>query len=104
MARHNDRQQYTTTPENSKETSKLSNRHGNSLRVAAGPAFVVWLSHPGRKLRGFITWSETAVAELSPNIRDAWHFPSAKAASDSVARSFGPMVEGFSVAVFPTRI
>ena len=56
---------------------------------------------PNTLRRGFITWSETAVAELSPAIQDAWHFPSVKAANDSVSRAFGAQAEDYGVAVFP---
>jgi hypothetical protein len=70
---------------------------------AKGPGFVVWLTSSNRKIKGFISWSETGVAELSPIVREAWHFPSLKAANDSVARGFGPVADHLGLAVFPVR-
>lgn len=83
------------------ETVRDKSSAPSSTVVARGPGFVVWLSASNGKTEGFITWTETAVAELSPRIHDAWRFPSVKAANDSVACAFGAAIENYAVAIFP---
>jgi hypothetical protein len=68
-----------------------------------GPGFVVWLSAPGARVEGFITWAETGVAELSPAMRDAWRFPTLTTANSAAGRAFGPLIEGCAMAVFPAK-
>jgi hypothetical protein len=94
---------YATQSPPCKTSDTLRNKSSASSKaaIARGPGFVVWLSGSNGKTRGFITWTETAVAELSPGIQDAWRFPSVKAANDSVARALGPAVENYAVAIFP---
>jgi hypothetical protein len=103
MAADSDRKHHSTPSQNTKRYNALRDkcRASSSTVIARGPGFVVWLSGSNGKTRGFITWTETAVAELSPGIQDAWRFPSVKAANDSVARALGPAVENYAVAIFP---
>jgi hypothetical protein len=63
--------------------------------------FIAWITSPHSRTRGFIVWAETAVADLSPNIQDAWHFPTAKAAKDSVSLAFGFQAKDYKVSIFP---
>jgi hypothetical protein len=63
--------------------------------------FIAWVTCPNSRIKGFIVWAETSVAELSPNIQNAWQFPTTKAANDSVSRAFGAQAEDYGVAVFP---
>jgi hypothetical protein len=103
MAPHSSHPHPITPSRNHKRRDKSRNKYSTSSTtiVARGPGFVVWLTAPNGKTQGFITWAETAVAELSPAIQDAWHFPTVKAANDSVSRAFGAQVEEYGVAVFP---
>lgn len=102
MARNSSRLNNNTHPKKPQYSNQLGDRSPlKSVCLVSGPGFVVWVSAPNRRLRGFITWSETAVAELSPALRDAWRFPSLKAANDSAARALGPAYEHFSTATFP---
>lgn len=97
---HNHNNTYSKNNHKSSDLEHIS-QTPSKVALARGPAFVVWVSATNGKTRGFITWAETAVAELSPYILDAWHFPTAKAANDSVARALGPAAEDFGTAVFP---
>jgi hypothetical protein len=62
-----------------------------------GPGFVVWLVT--RRSKGFVTFTSTGVAELSPHIKDAWRFPSRKAANDNVCLALGHRVRDAEVKV-----
>jgi len=103
MVAHSGRKYRSTPSQNTKQHKALRDKSSppSSAVVTGVPGFVVWLSAPNGKTRGFITWAETAVAELSPAIQDAWHFPTVEAANDSVSRAFGAQVEEYGVAVFP---
>jgi hypothetical protein len=86
------------------EDSMRSQREADWTIRGRGPGFVVWLSARGARVAGFITWAETGVAELSPAMRDAWHFPTVTAANSAAERAFGPAIEGCAMAVFPVRL
>lgn len=102
MAHFDDQHNITTPSKNIKDFKDLDNTLDVLTRVyARGPGFIVWVRRPNSRSGGFITWSETAVAELSPAIADAWSFPTSTAANDAVSRAFGPAAEDFLTAVFP---
>ena len=83
MVAHSGRKYRSTPSQNTKQHKALRDKSSppSSAVVTGVPGFVVWLSAPNGKTRGFITWAETAVAELSPAIQDAWHFPTVEAAN-----------------------
>src|SRR5262249_32167095 len=87
----------------SKEHAMPNQESHTWLVRGRGPGFVIWLSAPNSRVSGFITWAETGVAELSPAIRDAWHFPTLRAANDAARRALGPAIETYATAVFPAH-
>ncbi len=68
---------------------------------ARGPGFVIWVSSAARGGGGYMTWCQTAVAEFSPSIREAWRFPSLKSANDNLCQALGPRAEDCAAAIFP---
>jgi hypothetical protein len=70
-----------------------------SLVYGRGPGFVVWVGAANSRISGFISWAETGVAELSPVIRDAWHFPTPQAANIAVNRAFGAAIKAYTTKV-----
>jgi hypothetical protein len=88
---------------------KANEQHGLSHKTRTlpntqqirGPGWVVCVSSPRMGGRLFITWAETGVAELSPDRKDAWRYPTPTAANDGVRRAFGPRIRSYAVAVLP---
>ena len=86
---------------------RKNNSLQNKKRHKATPAdvikssFIVWLQSRYSRTEGFVAWTQSAVAELSPNICDAWRFPTSKAANDAIASALGLEIESYNLAVFP---
>jgi len=103
MAHKSDHCKNTTRSKKYHENQCVTGIGGEAANAQQirGPGFVIRVSSPKRGFRLFITWAETGVAELSPDVTEAWRYPSFYAANDSARLAFGPRIRDFDVEVLP---
>jgi hypothetical protein len=59
------------------------------------PAFVIRLTHRTRRVIEYLARADTAVAELSPQLADAWQFPTREAAVRALQAALGSNMTAF---------
>jgi hypothetical protein len=65
--------------------------------------YLVWLGSRRGRTRGFVTWAETSVVDLSPCETKAWRYGTVSAARIAVARGLGAAADDYRIIIYTRR-